>query len=193
VNRSTVLIAVLALTLDGCIASAVRTGVDMADRSSSRSKAEAGDAEAQYKLGQSWCCTLGGWQVPVADAVYDNETATEWLCRAAHQGYGPAQLALARIYADRPAHRSLKARLADTVISAPTNKAAGLMWATLAAASKAEGADTLLGTLTADAAPEDKAEAARMAADWQAAPCTWHDTIDGRTATGAPPAAGQKS
>lgn len=175
-------VAVLAISLSGCVGSAVRTGIDMNDRSSNLSLAEAGDAKAQYQVGKSWCCALGGWDIPVADQVYDTETASEFLCRAALQNFGPAQLELARLYSGRVTH-SLMPILVRAVAPPPTDMAAALMWADLASTNKVDGAEDLRRSLAGEASPEARAEAARRSTEWQSAPCTWRDTIGGQTAS----------
>lgn len=178
--RAAALALLLLLPLTGCIGGAIqaaKTAKDLGDRASSLDQAQAGDAEAQYKLGESWCCALGGREIPVAEAVYDNETATEWLCKAARQNYGPAQLELARLYSGRRDRGGLKLKLAGAIAPAPTNIAVALMWARLATQSKAEGAPKLLAEIAAAAKPGETAEAERLAAAWQTAPCTWREAI----------------
>lgn len=59
-------------------------------RNSLLAEAEAGDAEAQFKVGNAYCCGYG--------AVYDNKEATKWMCKAARQGYVPAQKKIGWIY-----------------------------------------------------------------------------------------------
>src|SRR5579883_3354246 len=93
--RSLILLMVAAM-LSGCVGAAAegaRTTADIAKRNNYMSRAEAGDPEAQFKVGESYCCNTGG-----VSGAYDNQKATEWLCRAALQGYGPAQYRLGRIY-----------------------------------------------------------------------------------------------
>ena len=82
---------------------AMETAQQMGDASNQgalKSKAEAGDRIAQYKLGEAFCCHAGGPLDRIS--VYDNEVATAWYCKSARQDYGPAQLRLAKIYSGHP-------------------------------------------------------------------------------------------
>lgn len=55
--------------------------------------AQAGNAEAQFRVGNALCCAVISGQ-----PFYDTEQAKEWLCRSAAQGYAPAMLRIARIH-----------------------------------------------------------------------------------------------
>lgn len=82
----------LIAVLCGCAAAAIGGGtyaVKAAQRDDLRPSANAGNAEAQYRLGKSWCCMGPG---------FDTQKATEWLCRAAAQGHELALHELGRIY-----------------------------------------------------------------------------------------------
>lgn len=54
-----------------------------------QAKAEAGDPEAQYQLGNAYCCGN-------SDGFFDTEKAIEWWCKAAKQGHLKAEQALSR-------------------------------------------------------------------------------------------------
>lgn len=105
---------IAALALPGCVAAGIG-GTTYAVKASQRGdlepKANAGDAEAQYKLGKSHCCMGPG---------FSTQTATEWLCKAAAQDYAPAQYELGRIYAGdlsrtpAPGQKVLRAALAKS-------------------------------------------------------------------------------
>ena len=153
------------------------TTKDVAERPEYQTKAEAGDPESQFRLGDSWCCSVGRHQGPIRKDLYDNQTATEWLCRAAHQSYGPAQLELARIYSGRPFRYNEVKKVATRVLGAPTNLAAALMWANLARQNNVEDAAKVQAALMSESTSADQAEARRLAADWRSAPCTWRETV----------------
>lgn len=55
--------------------------------------AQAGNAEAQFRVGNALCCAVISGQ-----PFYDTEQAKEWLCRSAEQGHAPAMLRIGRIY-----------------------------------------------------------------------------------------------
>lgn len=81
-----------ATVLNGCAGAAISSGtfaVKASVRDGLDEPAAQGDAEAQYRLGKSWCCMGPG---------FDTQTATQWLCRAARQGHAEALFELGRIY-----------------------------------------------------------------------------------------------
>jgi len=55
--------------------------------------AQRGAAEAQYRVGSSYCCGRG--------ITHNTQRAVAWLCRAAVQGHRDAEFELANIYAGR--------------------------------------------------------------------------------------------
>jgi len=61
--------------------------------------AEQGDAQAQYQLGKSWCCGYG--------PGYNTAHALYWFCRAARQGYAPAQFQIGQLYGVRTRQKPL--------------------------------------------------------------------------------------
>lgn len=87
----------IALLLSGCVGVALE-GVGVAkdeyNRHDNMEAADAGDAEAQYKVGKSYCCQLQD----KTTAIYDNDKATEYLCMSARQDYAPAALEMGNIY-----------------------------------------------------------------------------------------------
>lgn len=56
--------------------------------------ANAGDAEAQYKVGNALCCSLDDDE----SGFYDTQKSVAWLCKSAAGGYAPAELKLGKIY-----------------------------------------------------------------------------------------------
>lgn len=80
------------VVLQGCAGAAISSGtyaVKAGAREELSEPAARGDADAQYRLGKSWCCMGPG---------FDTQTATEWLCRAASQRHPEALFELGRIY-----------------------------------------------------------------------------------------------
>ncbi len=68
-----------------------------------RAAAEAGDVEAQFRLGESYCCGYG--------VGHDTARALYWMCRAGKQGHVEAQYELAReLEQDTDSHRPFTAR-----------------------------------------------------------------------------------
>ena len=81
----------LCMILAACAANKApsKLSYDNSERLELRTAAEKGDREAQYRLGNSYCCgdTGGFW---------DTREAVKWWCRAAAQGQKEAEAAIAR-------------------------------------------------------------------------------------------------
>lgn len=96
IRKTTILIAIaiiLSIPSLTCCVAVVTNGSTLAlkglPRAELEKKAEAGDAQAQYELGLANCCMGPG---------FSTQVATEWLCKAAHQGHPDAMYELGRIY-----------------------------------------------------------------------------------------------
>lgn len=149
---------------------------DASNQGALKSKAEAGDRIAQYKLGESFCCHGGGPLDRIS--VYDNEVATAWYCKSAHQDYGPAQLRLAKIYSGHPLHGIRMVQRASALVgSSGSDMAVALMWASVAAAQGDKGSIQLRDDIKAQATPEQRAKAEALFADWHSAPCRWSEVF----------------
>lgn len=84
------------MALAGCAAPAIEVANVARDRivyQNNIAAAEAGNAEAQYRVGNALCCSVGSGQ-----PFYNTDQAKDWLCRSAEQGYAPAMMRLGRIY-----------------------------------------------------------------------------------------------
>ena len=93
--------AVWSVYLAGCAAPIVGGVARIAEkekRDEWMPQAKEGDAEAQYRVAESYCCGRG--------AFYDTELAIAWYCRAAIQDHKDVQYKLANIYADDLSIRS---------------------------------------------------------------------------------------
>lgn len=175
------LLALLAqtLVLNGCYAPLIegaQQGYDSARRESLEETAGSRNATDQFALGDSYCCQGAG---PLHDlSVYDNVKATLWYCRAARQGYAPAQLRLARLYsghAIRGLHIMLRA--SELVGTSDVNLSVALVWARLAAAKGEEDAVELRDEITKLATADERHRADALAKAWRTAPCLWRDVI----------------
>lgn len=84
--------------LAGCVATVaegVHVARDGAIRDRNMEAALAGDAEAQYRVGKAYCCAPRD----DADAFYNNQRATEFLCAAARQDHAAAAYEVGEIHA----------------------------------------------------------------------------------------------
>jgi len=120
--------------LNGCVATALEganIAKDEAKRSKNMAAAEAGDAAAQYAVGKSYCCSPKNQ----THGIYDNNKATEYLCKAARQNYAPAAYMLGNIYSgDTVSGLRLLRRVANAVAGDKLdNKAIAYYWYTQAA------------------------------------------------------------
>ena len=78
----------------GVVVESSRITYDTTTRNNYVQAAKAGDPEAQYLVGKSYCCTPRN----NVDAFYNNSKATEFLCLAARQHHAKAAYELGKIY-----------------------------------------------------------------------------------------------
>jgi len=174
VMGSIVGLVLAAAMLSGCATAAIQgasRAKDQAVIASNEDAAAAGDAAAQYKVGEAHCCSLAG-----SMGVLNNQEATHWFCKAAAQGNADAEYELGRIYSgDLVRGMNGPAKLASLVTDTPENKPLALMWLNLAAlhgnADAAKKADELKSKMK----PLEIAGAAMRQRDPQAQPCEWND------------------
>ena len=178
------IVATTLLLINSCYAPLIegaQQGYDATKRASIKTAdASPIDPVAQYKLGNTYCCKGGG---PLNDlSIYDNNKATYWYCKSARQGYGPAQLQLARLYsghAIRGVHVVLRA--SALIGDAETDFSSALMWANLAADNKGEGdvddATELRKEIVDKSTDEERARAATLLKRWHTAACEWAEVI----------------
>lgn len=162
--------------LAGCAAPAVE-GANMAKdevvRQRHMDRAQAGDPEAQVRVGESYCCAPDG-----VSALYDNQRATEWLCRAAAQGYGPADFKLGKIYSGDLIDGVRVVRRAGLAVTRPpTNRAIALHYLQRAEAAGVEGAARRFRSVWDDASPVEREAFRGLEAGGQSVPCTWNEVI----------------
>lgn len=167
------------LLLSGCLTPFIEGATEAYDhsrRDQLRSEAIAGDPTSQFKLANSYCCRAGGPLDVIS--IYDNQAATRWYCRAARQGYGPAQMQLARIYAGRPIRGLRVAQHISAAIGNPDiDIAVALMWADVAVAGHVNDAEALRDELAAQASAKQRERAAALEQNWQTAPCQWKEVF----------------
>jgi TPR repeat protein len=163
---------VLGTCLSGCVGVAVKGAKyanSQATIAGNETAAAGGDAKAQYALGDAYCCSVGS-----VDLTHDTVKATSWLCRAAHQGYAPAQYRLGRLYSGNPVEGiDVQQRAKLLIAGAPENKPLALMWLTLAARNGSKEAAAKLTELTSAMSAQEQQSGQSYLADWQSAPCEW--------------------
>ena len=165
--------------LAGCVSAAVE-GANMARDEvvydDYIAAAEAGDAEAQYRVGEALCCSLGD-----REGIYDTRQSVEWLCRAAEQGYAPASLKLGRIYSGSVVKGvRLLRRAAEGVSGRPENLALSYAWLNRAAAQGSEDAEADARSLWPDLDEAEKTRAQALTTGGQTLPCRWDEVFPGQ-------------
>ncbi len=180
----------LSMLLTGCFApvvEGVRQGADAVKRSTLQPKAEAGEAEAQYQLGMSYCCETG-LAVQQSASVYDNQKATEWLCKAARQNHGPAQYELALIYSgEQSSGVGLIAKAKGLLTERPLALPVAATWAALATLNNVPKAAALKDSILRQLGPAEMAGQAQALSDWRNHPCLWNEVVGKQLSTGPMP------
>lgn len=171
-----VLFALCVLPLAGCGAVAVEAAAVAVDRVKVQQNidgARAGDADAQYALGNARCCSGNA----PSGTFYSTAEALTWLCAAAEQDNADAMLKLGRIFeGQQVAGLRLVRRAASVPFSTPMNRAAASYWYARAEAAGAATAARSAATLNRRMTPHDKLLAARYAAT-STPPCNWSDFV----------------
>lgn len=180
--RSAIAAAALAAIggLAGCVAAGIG-GATYAVKASQRGEleplAQAGDAEAQYKLGLSHCCMGPG---------FSTQTATEWLCKSAAQNYAPAMYELGRIYAGEVSRTPAPGQKVLQAARAEDDPVVSYAWFQLAADGGHEEAGDRASSIKAKLEAQQLAAAQARLGNWRTAACEYDDvfganpSVDGR-------------
>lgn len=153
-NVAVLLILLLSGLLSGCAGLFSQTSEPLQKiRQQWQAAADQDNAEAQFRLGQSYCC--GG------SPDHSTRTALQWYCRAALQGYADAQFAMANILAGKQLDQSYR-----------DNKSA-YMWYTVAAAQGSRQALVERTALARKMPAKAMGEARHWATRWTQARCPW--------------------
>lgn len=166
----------LALLLSGCVGAAMESGriaVDKATINNNIEAARAGDALAQFKVGEAYCCSLGE-----GEGVYDTKLSVQWLCQSAAQGYGPAMYKLGKIYSgDVIDGVRLMRRVAQGVAGNSQSYPVAYRWFALAdkrgIAEARDRADDLWRQMSAD----EHAKVSELTKADPARHCRWEDVF----------------
>lgn len=169
VRALTVISLVIALT--GCAAAAIGGGtyaVKATQRDDLRPLAEAGDADAQYRLGKSWCCMGPG---------FDTQKATEWLCKAASQDHKLALFELGRIYDGEVSRTPAPGQKLLRLATAKRTTAHALAFFKLSAIHGNTDAEGRHQDLEPKVEADDRERAAVIASDFRSS-CTYEDVFN---------------
>jgi TPR repeat protein len=176
-SRITAGALLLLLLLPGCAGVALEganIAKDKAVAEANMTDANAGNAEAQYKVGAALCCSIdeGG------PSFYNTEQAVVWLCRSAAQNYAPAAQKLGEIYAgDLVSGLRVMRRVAEKVVTQRTNLPVSYAWLqkanALGSADAAEVSTKVFQRMT----PAERATAAAMTGGSKPVPCEWNEVM----------------
>jgi len=163
-----ILAALAAATfLTGCVGAAMNAStlaVKSGPRDELQPLAEAGDSAAQYELGKSYCCMGVG---------FDTQTATEWLCKSAHQGNADAMYELGRIYQGDVSRTLAPGQKLMQAMNAKESRPHAQLWLSLAASADHPDARKRLAEVSKKISENDGATATRLKAAWRNAPCEY--------------------
>ena len=162
------------VVLAGCVGAATE-GANMAKDEAvyRRNLAEAGKAEAQYRVGDALCCSLGDKQ-----GFYDTRKSVDWLCRVAAQGYAPASEKLGRIYSGHVVDGvRLLRRVAERVAGRPKQRAVAYAWLHTATLQGADGAKQDATDQWSELDEDERAEARALVTGGAPLPCRWDEVF----------------
>ncbi len=169
----------LLLGLAGCVgavAEGANIAKDKATISANYDAARAGNAEAQYKVGDAFCCSINE-----GEGFYDTPRAVAWLCRAASQNYGPAANKLGEIYAGEVVSGARVARrIGQKLVGTSTNKTIAYAWFSKASALGVADARKAAADLWPKLSTVQQSDAQAMVSGRKALPCEW-ETVVGRS------------
>ncbi len=150
-----VLTLVGTLLASGCAMFGTTAGTP--DQERWRPAATRGDAEAQYRLAETYCCGIG--------LRRSTKTALYWHCRAAMQDHMWAQYQMGRIlsnFFDDPDRGA---------VFATPDYVSAYMWFTVAALTGHPGSLVIREKLAGSMSPEDVMQAKRWATKWKQTRC----------------------
>lgn len=163
----------IAASLSGCAAVAIQGATRASDNArivANEDAAAAGDVEAQMKMGDAHCCTIAG-----SAGVLNNQKATEWYCKAAHQSEPRAFYELGRIYSgDLVRGINGPAKVGAMLTEQRENKPLALMWFNLAAQAGQEDAADEAADLREDMTPPEILQSSLRQKNWMTQPCEWN-------------------
>lgn len=136
-------------------------------------EAKAGNAEAQYKVGSAYCCSLHE-----GSGLYNTPKSVDWLCKSARQGYTPAMHMLGKIYSgDTVDGIRLMRRAAGLFASNSTDLPTAMTWFQLAKDNGEEVPADRIDDVWADMSESEKAEMQALYAKGLNAKCSWEEVI----------------
>ncbi len=180
VKTKLIIVGLSILCLGGCISAVVESAHFVHDkkvRDENLAKAEAGDMEAQYKVGDSYCCSTDK-----TGPAYDTTLAVHWLCQSARQGYGPAMYKLGKIYSGDVIDgirllRRAATGLNESVVGSTLNLPVAFAWLKLADAHGQEEAKGRIEKVVRQMTSWDERHATKYVAQGTSIPCEMYEVF----------------
>lgn len=174
--KHTCLLLVCIITLSGCVSAVVEGGHAVRSEVIVRENIEAanaGNAEAQYKVGKAYCCS-----VHEGSGIYNTQTSVEWLCKSARQGYAPAMTKLGKIYSgDVIDGFRLARRIAQGAAGNSTHMPTAVTWLQMAKAQGDADAGALAQELWTDMDAAQRSQTQQTLQYGLNAPCEWNQVF----------------
>lgn len=169
---------IVAAALAGCSVAGIEAAYLIRDEKAYRQNIDAavsGDPQAQYEVGKSRCCGVGG----ETDMYYNTRAATSWLCASARQGYGPAMHQLGQIYSGAAIEpwRLIRQGL-EVSQDPPTNNALAYVWYEKARANGYPEAGVRSFEVRPELSARQVAIATALLEDGRRPPCDWDDVME---------------
>lgn len=176
-QRLRLALVIVVVAVSGCAAPVVEGANVAADRirvESNMEEAEAGDAEAQFKVGNALCCS---GSAPERGA-YSTEKSIGWLCASARQGNTDAMMKLGQIFSgDQTDGLRLVRRAINVASGTPTNLGASHFWYSRAAQAGVENGREAAASLQTEMSQRDITLAESYRTGAQPEPCSWADLM----------------
>lgn len=169
-------VGLASVLLAGCVGAATE-GINIArDKrivSSNIEAARAGDAEAQYKVGDALCCSVNE-----GSGFYNTPQSVQWLCKAAAQNHGKAAMKLGEIYeGDVVSGVRVLRRVAQRVAGSSTDPAVAYAWFRRAEALGVDDAKTSAQEVWDSMTPPVRERAEAMERGQTILPCLWNEVF----------------
>jgi TPR repeat protein len=167
--------SVASILLSGCVGAVSETANIAKDKiiiSNNIKKAQAGDPEAQFKVGDSLCCSIGDSN----KGFYDTKKSIEWLCRSADSQYGPAAFKIAQIYSgDTVSGVRVIRRIASKIAGKISVPSVAYSWFRFAEKYGEKDARKRADSMWASLDEKEREEAREYVTGQKKLPCLWAD------------------
>ena len=175
--RVLAIFALISLTASGCVTAALEGANITKDKVTIKNnidKANRGDPEAQYKVGDAYCCSVR----EEGKGFYNTRLAVKWLCTSAQNGYAPAMYKIGKIYSgDVIDGVRLGRRLAQGVAGTSENPPVAYAWLALAKKNGIKEADKRSKEVWVDMSVPQREKTKSLIKDVKNVPCNWDVVI----------------